>query len=219
MITIRKVTMGWMVERIDETDRATHAVHVIRRDGKFFAYTHDFRDRWKLLRESESFLDCARAVRLPGSAVVFQSKGETVNNKKFVVRVTTLKDFQKEVPSGTVRLLSSKYQISAQPLPTIRFSLSLQGVNAQGEIVWLNESHAVMVGYDGKGFGPDNASIIAGMSRLAEIARDVLIAQGHDVRDSDYGLPDSIKPLKAHFECAEWKKVGEREWEVVPVAP
>jgi hypothetical protein len=70
MITIRKVTVGWMVERIDaETDRATHAVHVIRRDGKFFAYTHDFRDRRKLLCESESFLDCARAVRLPGSAV------------------------------------------------------------------------------------------------------------------------------------------------------
>ena len=136
-----------------------------------------------------------------------------------VVRVTTLKDFQKEVPSGVVRLLSSKVRLLSQALPQCRFSLSLQGVNAQGEIVWLNETHDAMTDYEGKGFGPDNASIIEGTLVLAGIVRDTLIAQGYDVRDGDYGLPDTIKSLRAYFECAEWKKVGEYEWKVEPVTP
>ena len=134
-----------------------------------------------------------------------------------VVRVTTLKDFQKEVPSGVVRLLSSKTQLPSSTLPLFRYSLSLQGVNAQFEIVWLNETHDAMMDTEGKGFGPDNASIIKGTLRLADIVRNYLIAQGYDVRDGDYGLPDDLKPLQAHFECAEWKKVGECEWEVTPI--
>mgnify|MGYP001607847388 FL=1 len=60
--------MGWMIEAIDvETDRATHQVHVIRRNRKFWALTHDKRPN--LLLESTSFLECVRVVRSPRSAV------------------------------------------------------------------------------------------------------------------------------------------------------
>lgn len=134
-----------------------------------------------------------------------------------VVRVTTLKDFQKEVPSGLVRLLSSKWQLPPYTgLPIVRFSLSLQGINPQGEIVWLTEIHDVITDYEGKGVDPQNVSIINGMLRLADIVRDTLIAQGYDVRDGDYGVPINIEPLQAHFECARWVKLNEREREVKP---
>ena len=60
-ITIRKVCMGWMIET------ETNQVHVIWRNRKFWAFTHDKRPN--LLLKGTSFLECARLVRLPRSAV------------------------------------------------------------------------------------------------------------------------------------------------------
>ncbi len=52
------------------------------------------------------------------------------------------------------------------------------------------------------------------MRDLESLVRGCLETRGYDVRDGDYGLPESVKPLAASFECARWVRASENEWKV-----
>lgn len=136
-----------------------------------------------------------------------------------VLRVTSLQDFIREVPTQkasdvpgpVVRLLNR--QIEEQHRATL--VLSLQGVNSAGEIVWLCEVHPISWLY-GRPFGQMSENVYFGMRELEAIVRRRLQDMGYDVRSGDYGLPDSLKPLSADFECARWVRVNENECVVRP---
>lgn len=139
-----------------------------------------------------------------------------------VVRSTSLAGFLNELPAlpgpdgqkPILRLLN--HQVEGQHSTSL--VLSLQGVNGAGEVVWLCEAHTISWLY-GKPFGRASESAYAGMRDLESLVRAHLEAQGYDVRQGDYGLPESIKPLAASFECAKWVRVSENEWKVRAVAP
>jgi hypothetical protein len=95
--------------------------------------------------------------------------------------------------------------------------LSLQGTTQCGEIVWLNESHAITWAGHEPAFGADRC-IYDGVFALKEIVAGHLKALGYDVREGDYALPSSLQPLNARFECARWVKVGECEYRVEAMA-
>ncbi len=137
-----------------------------------------------------------------------------------IVRLTSLKSFLAEVPVNPaedgpkplLRLLNrhTEFQMSATLL------LSLQGVNAHNEIVWLCEAHTISWLHD-RPFGKVAESAYLAMRELETIVRGYLESQGYEVRSGDYGLPDIIKPLSADFECAKWVRVSEQEWTVKAV--
>jgi hypothetical protein len=124
-----------------------------------------------------------------------------VNGKPAVVRLNAVESF---LPNGKTAI------------PRKSVGLSLQGVNAQGELVWLYEGHHVIIWMpDGPGFG-DDRSIYAGLPVLRDIVRSHLQSLGYDVRAGDYALPAGVQPLNARFECARWVKTGEQQWQPEP---
>jgi hypothetical protein len=152
------------------------------------------------------------------------TKETTMNNSR-IVRVPSLAAFMQEVPPAdgkpaVVRLAASE---SALPqngkgsIPRKSIGVSLQGINTQGEIVWLQEGHIIVWLADGPGFGVDR-SIYDGVMALKDIVRDHLVSLGYDVHDGDYALPSNLQPLNARFECARWVKVGDQELQVTPVS-
>ena len=139
-----------------------------------------------------------------------------------VIRVVSLNNFFEEVRCQSdldrhaplLRLLNR--QIEGQHSAALL--LSLQGINAAGEVIWLCEAHTVSWLY-GKPFGQAAESAYTGMHDLEAIVRAHLEACGYEVREGDYGLPDSVKPLAASFECAKWVRTGEHEWKLEAVSP
>ncbi len=143
-----------------------------------------------------------------------------------VIRVPSLAAFVREVPpingkAAVVRLAASESFLPQRGkvvgVPRKQVGLSLQGINAQGEVVWLHESHIVMWLPDGPGFGVDR-SIYDGVMALKDIVHEHLLSLGYDVRDGDYALPMNLQPLNARFECAKWVKVSEQELRVLPAS-
>lgn len=134
-----------------------------------------------------------------------------------VIRVTSLQQFTREVPSvspadrqAIVRLVNRQ----TEGHHSAALMLSLQGVNADGEIVWLCEGHTVSW-LHGRPFGRAAESIYACMDALATIVRAHLSSLGYDVRSGDYALPDALQPLSASFECARWVRRAVHDWQVV----
>ena len=139
-----------------------------------------------------------------------------------VLRVPSLAAFVQEIPPvngkpAVVRLnaVESFLQGGKTAIPRKSVGLSLQGVNLQGELVWLYEGHVIVWMPDGPGFG-DDRSIYAGLPVLRNIVRSHLQSLGYDVREGDYALPASVQPLNARFECARWIKTGEQQWQPEP---
>lgn len=136
-----------------------------------------------------------------------------------IIRVPSLAAFVQEIPPvngkpAVVRLNATEsfVQGSKSAVPRKNVGLSLQGVNEQGELIWLHEAHVVIWMPDGPGFA-DDRSIYAGLPVLRDIVRAHLLALGYEVRDGDYALPAGIQPLSARFECARWVKAGEHNWQ------
>jgi hypothetical protein len=141
-----------------------------------------------------------RILRVPTLAA-FVQEIPPVNGKPAVVRLNAVESF---LPNGKTAI------------PRKAVGLSLQGVNDQGEIVWLHESHVIVWMPDGPGLA-DDRSIYAGLPVLRDIVRTHLQTLGYDVRAGDYALPASVQPLNARFECARWVKAGEQQWQPEPV--
>ena len=141
-----------------------------------------------------------------------------------VLRVPSLSAFTLEIPpanskSAIVRLTATESFLppGKTAIPRKNVGLSLQAVNAQGDIVWLYEGHIIIWMPDGPGF-EDDRSIYAGLTDLRDIVRGHLQSLGYEVRDGDYALPRSVQPLNARFECARWVKLDERHWQPQPQA-
>lgn len=134
-----------------------------------------------------------------------------------VVRVTSLKSFLTEVSTPLDASLAKPVVRLTNRLAEGEHSaallLSVQGVNAAGEVVWLCEAHTISWLY-GKPFGAAAESVYTGMRELEGIVRAHLESLAYDVRDGDYGLPDDIKALGAAFECAKWVRLSEYQWQV-----
>ena len=141
-----------------------------------------------------------RVLRVP-SLAAFVQEIPPVNGKAAVVRLNAVESF---LPNGKTAI------------PRKSIGLSLQGVNDQGEIVWLHESHIIIWMPDGPGF-TDDRSIYAGLPVLRDIVCTHLQKLGYDVRAGDYALPASVQPLNARFECAKWVKAGAQLWQPEPV--
>jgi hypothetical protein len=139
-----------------------------------------------------------------------------------VLRVPSLAAFVREIPpAGDTPAAAAVVRLNAvetflpngkTAIPRKAIGLSLQGVNAQGELVWLYEGHVIVWMPDGPGFG-DDRSIYAGLPVLRDIVRAHLVSLGYDVREGDYALPASVQPLNARFECARWIKTSEQQWQ------
>ena len=142
-----------------------------------------------------------RVLRVP-SLAAFTQEVPPANGKQAVVRLTATESF---LPLGKTAI------------PRKNVGLSLQGVNAEGDVVWLAESHVIIWMPDGPGF-EDDRSIYAGITDLKDIVRNHLKSIGYEVREGDYALPRGIQPLNAHFECARWVKLDDRRWQPQPQA-
>jgi hypothetical protein len=134
-----------------------------------------------------------------------------------VVQVPTLAEFQAEVPVGNdgspvVRLNISESWVPGQ-IPQKRVNVDLYGVNGQGEIVWLHDSHLVLWAQNKPMFGRDTA-IYEGMGQMYDLVKAYLKEQGYEVRGGRYGIPNSIDPLRGAFECVRWVKEGEESFRV-----
>lgn len=143
-----------------------------------------------------------------------------------VIRVPSLAAFLREMPPvngkpTVVRISASEATLPqrrpSSGVPRRQVGISLQGLNAQSEIVWLYEGHVIVWLPDSPGFEADR-SIHEGIITLKNIVHHHLSALGYDVREGDYALPANLQPLNARFECARWLKVNERNW-MVQAAP
>lgn len=143
------------------------------------------------------------------------------------ILITTLADFMAEVAApGPVRLNLTerrdqrKFGSGKQTLfiPTLHVHLDLQGTNERGEIVWLHDNYELQKSPSGGEFwGPTDRSAYEQMPRFQEIVKSYLEGKGYEVRSGQYGLPQTIRPVRGHFSCARWEKVSEREVRVVRV--
>ena len=114
-----------------------------------------------------------------------------------IVRAGTLAAFLGEVPAGaTVRLIQTNHQNEA--FRTL--FLHAQALTAAGEVASLCEAHQIMCWQDSGPAGAQDRQIADGMTALHAQLRVYLLAQGFTVRDdTDFGLPESVKPIRARI--------------------
>ena len=131
-----------------------------------------------------------------------------------VVKLIALADFEGEVPPpGPVRLVLTESHTSRESIPATETALSLQGINSQGEIAWLYESHTVLTP-GGTPLPGIETSIYRAMPQLHALVRDYLLQRGYQVRNGAYGIPKSVYPIRAQFEIVEWSENGDDEFVV-----
>lgn len=135
-----------------------------------------------------------------------------------IVQVSNLAEFVQEVPTplhiagadepNTVRLMLTEVARSSKDkfnIPLNDIELSLQGINARNEVVWLMWNYTLS--FPGDEFmNRQGNSIYRQMPRLYEIVTNWLTAHGYQVSGGRYALPKSIIPLRGTFECAKWVK-------------
>ncbi len=145
-----------------------------------------------------------------------------------ILLVNDLASFTQEVPSGKVRLnlterltFTGKYHI-----PHKNVFLSLQGVNAEGEIVWLMDTWTISVRPGGGNepawipWTPKEQSLYEGASQAHHLVREYLTGLNYDVRDGQYGIPKNVEPMRGKFECLRWVKNNDGEtYHVERVSP
>ncbi len=130
----------------------------------------------------------------------------TQSSYPVAVRFGSLSDFLAEVPAGAaVRVSLTRSE--SQALTT--FALSVQALNAEGQILWLQEAHEVM--YAGsQPVGARDVSIVKEMHTLHDDLCHFLEGQGFQVREgSDYALPRDLKPLQG--QVGAWTRNPESE--------
>lgn len=141
-----------------------------------------------------------------------------------VVRVGCLEEFTAEVDLKVIRnfgIASSMIRLSLADrwlrtgIPTKSVQLHLQGINNEGEIVWLMESHDVACTHDGEPWSPRDRSVLAGMLAAIDIVRDHLSRRGYDVRPGTYALPKNVEPVRGRFECLKWRKNADDTYTVI----
>jgi hypothetical protein len=140
---------------------------------------------------------------------------------RIVVRVSTLAEFTAEVRSELPLRLSLSLLERSTPtniIPSREIELHLQGHNDLGEIIWLMESHRIVVFPSGPET-PCDRSIYQGMQELHRLVEKHLTDRGYEIRPGAYGLPDNIKPLHGRFEIVKWQRNNDdpESWTIVPL--
>jgi hypothetical protein len=122
--------------------------------------------------------------------------------QRAIVRAGTLAAFLAEVqPGATVRLIQTHYQ--KEGFRTL--FLHAQALTSDGAVAWLCEAHQVMCWQDGGSAGAQDRQIAEGIAALQAQLREHLQALGYVVRDdTDFGLPESVKPIRARI--GRWTK-------------
>ncbi len=128
----------------------------------------------------------------------------------YLINVTTLAHFGQEVePGNTVRLQLSQRRMGTSGSPLRRCTLSLQGVNAQGQLMWLAEN--VDIGLSPDGYTPwtdrDTALMEIMRARTWEtLVTNCLTDLGYTVRAGNHVIPTDYEPVYGNFECVAWRK-------------
>lgn len=136
-----------------------------------------------------------------------------------VVIITSLKDFETELPPpARVRLgLTSKEKASEGPVYQ-EIMLNLQGINPQGEVVWLFYSQTATKGSAARDdyFPPSQATIMSGMREIVEHLRSYLTGKGYEVRagHAQRGLAENVKPVRGVLEPVRWHKQADGGYRV-----
>ncbi len=143
---------------------------------------------------------------------------------KPVVQVGNLAEFLAEVPpllqlygmeeeANCVRLCTTSRATSRKygggkhlfDVPAVEMQINLQGVNAQGEIVWLMWQYVgEWIGQDHAAMNPKGTSVFKLLPTAEQLIRDWLTAKGYEVRGGQYALPKSVTLLRGVFECLAW---------------
>ena len=127
----------------------------------------------------------------------------------YLINVTTLANFVQEVaPGNIVRLQLSQRRMGSSVSPIRRCTLSLQGVNAQGHLVWLAEN--VDIGLSPDGYTPWTDRDTALMDIMRERTWETLVAAcltalGYEVRPGNHVIPTGYEPVYGQFECVIWR--------------
>jgi hypothetical protein len=135
---------------------------------------------------------------------------------RIIVRVSTLAEFTAEVRPELPLRLSLLERQSPNIIPSKEVELHLQGHNDLGEIVWLMESHRIVILTS---LTPRDRSIYEGMQELHRLVEKHLADRGYEIRPGAYGLPDNIKPLAGHFEIVRWQRTNDdpESWTIIPL--
>lgn len=139
-----------------------------------------------------------------------------------VLLVNDLAGFVAEVPPGKVRLnMTEKLSFTGRyHIPQKDIFLNLQGVNPEGEIVWLVDNWTVSVRPGGPGeppwipWTPREQSLYDNFREAHRLVHEHLTALGYDVRDGQYALPKTIQPVTGIFECLHWHKQDDDTYRV-----
>lgn len=134
--------------------------------------------------------------------------------KQPVILIGSLAEFKIETPPpGVVRLNltervgSRKYGSgkSAHFMPILYVHLDLQGLDARGTVVWLHDNVELARTPGNSDFWtPRDRVLYEQMTKMHDLVKDWLEGQGYEVRAGQFGLPESIKPVKGQFECVKW---------------
>ncbi|HNT77285.1 MAG TPA: hypothetical protein PKH77_19910 [Anaerolineae bacterium] len=128
----------------------------------------------------------------------------------YLINVTTLADFCQEVePGNVVRLQLSQRRIGSGVSPIRRCTLSLQGVNAQGQLVWLAENVDITLSPDGHSPWTDRDTALMDIMRERGWETRVALCLtnlGYAVRAGNHVVPTGYEPVYGQFECVAWRK-------------
>lgn len=129
-----------------------------------------------------------------------------------IIQVGTLSAFCAEVPApGPVRLNMTEQAGSSNgrlPIPYKDIELSLQGVNAQGEIVWLMWSYRLQFP-DQEFMNSKGHAVYRLMPDLLARVETWLAGHGYTVLSGRYALPRNVTTMRGYFECVRFVREGE----------
>jgi hypothetical protein len=130
--------------------------------------------------------------------------------------VEFLAQFHAEVPPDLVRLALTFQTPGNGPAQVRRYTLRLQGWNAAEELVQLTEDVRINLAPDGRTpWDPRDRSLQAAVAPWRALVKAYLEQQGYTVLGGFYAVPEYLKALDGHFECATWERAGD-QWTVKP---
>ena len=130
-----------------------------------------------------------------------------------IVQVGSLVEFCAEVPAaGPVRLnLTERIGVTEEgrlQIPHKNVELSLQGINARDEIVWLMWSYRIDFP-DDEFMNRKGHSVYQLTPDLKAMVAAWLTGHGYEVLSGQYALPKDIPLLRGSFECVRFIQDGD----------
>lgn len=131
-------------------------------------------------------------------------------SERLVVQVTSLEEFNQEVPQygGTVRLMATRERIQGGTSGLLRLNLDLTGIGANGEIVWLHDHTHVdlMPGSIREPWTDGGKAVVKAQAEYFALVHTYLELHDYTVRGGRYGISSEIAPILGVFECARWDR-------------